>query len=171
MDKSFNKAISYIDMSNHNLPGVPLFRYEYYHKETTCRIFINNIQVAEIIGEDAIKIFEIANGEKKHKHFLTDFEVKLLAADCVGISIEDMENKGRSPKIVWARYLAFYYFREHKRYTQEHCGMLFKDPLDHASVLHGVNKIKNDNQTDWRYFSRHRFLRRVEKIHKKINEY
>jgi len=170
MIKAFDKAISYIDMSRHDLPAVPICRYEFNKNDSNLCVFINNIKVSEINGSDAIELFQIVNGERKYLNYLTVHEVKLLAAECCGIDSYDIEKWTREWRVVLARDLCIYYFTQYKNIIQEDASILFERKFQRSSLSASLKRFNNMSTSSKQFILKNRFLRRVDSIHKKIKE-
>ncbi len=69
------------------------------------------------------------------------------------ISDKDLFSKTRKREIVIPRQVFFYLCKKHTKLSLSKIGLISlkygrKKELDHASVLHGINKIKNTSSTE-----------------------
>jgi chromosomal replication initiator protein len=70
-----------------------------------------------------------------------------VTADYFSLSPNDLKNKKRSQNIVFPRHLAMYIAREITEYSTTEVGQAFGG-RDHATVMHGCQKIEERIRSD-----------------------
>ena len=129
--------------SIHKLPCINLVKYVFSQHKRNLKAFVNNILVAEYNGEEAVLLWQIANGEKQNNIILTESQVKRIASEVCYVSLDDMINLKRGVQdVVFGRWLVWHYFKRYK--PLRHLQLMFGNKRNHATILHSF-KIMNDH--------------------------
>ena len=68
-------------------------------------------------------------------------KLKSVVADAFGVSISDINGRGRRQPIATARQTCYYYARKHFGHPYQALGMMFG--RDHGAIMHGVKQVEN----------------------------
>lgn len=82
-----------------------------------------------------------------HTHHVLVTDVRRVVAKYFGITEQDLDRHGRSPRIVRIRQIAFYLCRRHTARSLGEIGRLFGD-RHHSTVLHASRRIAARRKTD-----------------------
>ena len=94
------------------------------------------------LAKEALK--DIIN-EKKKK--ITPALVIDTVEKFFNLKENDLKSKSRSQNIAFPRQIAMYILKEYTELSLKQIGSYFGG-LDHTTVLHGINKIKNNLEND-----------------------
>lgn len=152
--------------SQHNLIGLDHFDYLMNTIKRELTIYYKGKVLERYFGKDAVDIWKQFDTEITAMPHLFFNEVYELCCDIVN---RDIKQKTRNDHVVFGRSLFFLYFKKFSKYSLASIGAVFDK--DHATVLHGLNKIvdfKDEGYlTGWRKEMKEEFEYKVNCKHKK----